>query len=135
MKTETFEGSVSSAYGEKLPKPIKFNGSFEAFETYEELLKANAVPSNEDVVDFVNTRRKNNERQRVMTLELEKNGHTKPDPNDAIVVAKNMIKNVEAMENMKPDMKAMMVAALQQQIKDEETKRASAKSAEPTTVQ
>jgi hypothetical protein len=42
MKTETFEGSVSSAYGEKLGA-VKFSGKFEAFETFDELQKANEV--------------------------------------------------------------------------------------------
>jgi 2,4-dienoyl-CoA reductase-like NADH-dependent reductase (Old Yellow Enzyme family) len=131
MKTETFKGTV----GEKLAKEIPFSGTYEAFENYEEVAKANELPSNQEVVDFVNTRRKNNERQTAMTKALAENGYSKPDPNDPIVAAQTMIRNLEKMDNLKAEQKQMMVAVLRQQIADEETKRKAAKAEEPTTVQ
>jgi hypothetical protein len=132
MKSETFTGSVGSAYGEKLAKEIKFSYSVDQFENYNELEAAKEIPSNADVVDFVNTRRKNNERQSAMTKALEAAGYAKPDPNDPIVAAQTMIRNLEKMENMQPQQKQMMVAVLKQQIADEEAKRKAAKENAPT---
>jgi 2,4-dienoyl-CoA reductase-like NADH-dependent reductase (Old Yellow Enzyme family) len=127
MKTEKFDGSVSSAYGEKLPKPVKFDGTYEAFESFTELQAANEIPSNDDIVDFVNTRRKNNERQKAMTAALEAQNIFKPDPNDPVVAAQTMIRNLEKMENMKADQKAMMITVLKQQIADIEAQRKAEK--------
>lgn len=134
MKSETFKGSVGSAYGEKLPKDIEFSYTVENFENYNELEAAKEVPSNQDVVDFVNVRRKNNERAKAMTAALEAAGYSKPDPNDPIVAAQTMIRNIEKMENMQAQQKQMMVAVLRQQIADEEAKRKAAKEAAPTTA-
>ena len=134
MKQETFKGSVGSAYGEKLPKEIEFSYSVNQFENYNELTQQSAVPSNQDIVDFVNTRNKNNERAKAMTAALEAAGYSKPDPNDPIVAANTMIRNIEKMENMQAQQKQMMIAVLRQQITDEETKRAAAKQAATPTA-
>jgi hypothetical protein len=132
MKSETFKASVGSAYGEKLPKEIQFSYTVEkVFENYNELEAEKAVPSHEDIVDFVNTRNKNNERQKQMTITLAEHGYSKPDPNDPIVAAQTMIRNIQKMENMQPQQKQMMVAVLQQQIADEEAKRKAAKEQTP----
>ena len=131
MKTEKFVGSVGSFMGEKINPPLKFEYTVEQFEKYDELEAAKEVPSNTEIVDFVNNTRKTNERAKAMTAVLMENGYNKPDPNDPIVAAQTMIRNLEKMENMKEDQKAMMIGVLRQQIADEEKKRKAAKEAEP----
>jgi 2,4-dienoyl-CoA reductase-like NADH-dependent reductase (Old Yellow Enzyme family) len=136
MKSETFKASVGSAYGEKLPKEIQFSYTVEKwYENYNELEQDKAVPSHDDVVDFVNLRNKNNERQKQQVITLSEHGYNKPDPNDPIVAAQTMIRNIEKMENMQAQQKQMMVAVLRQQIADEETKRKAAKDAAPATTE
>jgi hypothetical protein len=123
MKTEKFTGSVGSFLGEKINPPLKFEYTVEQFEKFDELEAAKEVPSNTEIVDFVNVTKKNNERAKAMTAVLTENGYTKPDPNDPIVAAQTMIRNIEKMENMQPQQKQMMVAVLKQQIADIEAKR------------
>lgn len=131
MKTETFTGSVGSFLGEKINPPLKFSYTVEQFETYPELDAAKEVPSNTEIVDFVNVTKKNNERAKAMTAVLTENGYSKPDPNDPIVAANLMIRNLEKMENMQPAQKQMMITVLRQQIADEEKRRAEVKDAAP----
>jgi hypothetical protein len=111
MKTETFKGEIGSAYGEKLPKPLPFNGTFQAFENVEELRAANKFPSDEDIVGYVNADVKNNERQKAMTAALDAAGYKKPDPNDPAVVAARMAKDIEKLD-IPDDQKAMIAAIL-----------------------
>jgi hypothetical protein len=111
MKAETFKGSVESAYGNPLPSPVKFEGSFDAFENYDEMKAANELPSNDEVLQFVNAKRKNNARQKAMTDALTAAGITKPDPNDPAVVAARMLKDIEKLD-MPDDQKAMIAAVL-----------------------
>ena len=139
MKTEKFSGSIGSFLGEKLPKELKFAGTYEAYESYEEVKTANDLPTNDEVVDYRNTQRKNNARQKTMQDTLTENGYVKPDPNNPVVVAQTMIRNLEKMENMPAQQKQMMIAVLRQQIVDEEVKQKAAKEAAeqntPETVQ
>lgn len=100
MKTETFKGEVSSAYGETLPKAIAFSGSYDAFETYDELKSANELPSNDEVVSFVNAKRKANARAKVTVAALETAGISKPDPNSPEVLKSNMVRNLMKMKNL-----------------------------------
>jgi 2,4-dienoyl-CoA reductase-like NADH-dependent reductase (Old Yellow Enzyme family) len=134
MKSETFKGSVGVAYGEKLSKPIEFSYSVDQFENYGELESAKAIPSNDDVVGFVNDTRKINERAKAMTKALEAAGYSKPDPNDPIVAANTMIRNLEKMENMPANQKAMMIGVLRQQVADEEARRKAEKESTPATT-
>ena len=94
MKTETFKGEVGSAYGETLPSPVAFSGSFEAFESYSEVQSANELPTNDEIVAFVNAKRKANARAKATTAALEAAGISKPDPNSPAVLRSNMIKNL-----------------------------------------
>lgn len=111
-KQETFKGTVESAYGEKLPKAIEFNGTFEAFESYDELTTANELPSNDEILSFVNAKRKNNARQAAMTSALQAAGISKPDPNDPAVVKATMLRNIDKLD-LPQDQKDMMKAVLQ----------------------
>src|SRR5215510_5768378 len=78
MKTETFAGSIENAYGKPLPKPVAFEGNFEAYENIDEIRAANDFPSNDDVVDFVNNKRKASARQKSMQAALDAAGYEKP---------------------------------------------------------
>jgi hypothetical protein len=111
MKSDTFKGSVESAYGEKLAKAVDFSGTFEAFENYEELTKANEIPSNDEILQFVNAKRKNNARQKAMTDALEAAGISKPDPNDPKVVVARMLRDIEKLD-MPEDQKKMLAEVL-----------------------
>lgn len=91
MKTETYKGTVESAYGKVLTSPVKFEGSFDAFETFAELQTANEVPSNDDIVSFVNSKRKASSRAAATTAALEAAGISKPDPNSPEQIRERMI--------------------------------------------
>lgn len=111
MKPEKFKGEVASAYGNQLPTAVKFEGEYQAFENYDELKTANELPSNDEVLQFVNAKRKNNARQKSMTDALEAAGISKPDPNDPTVVAARMLRDIEKLD-MPADQKAMIAAVL-----------------------
>jgi len=113
MKTETFSGVVENAYGEKLTTPVKFTGTFEAYEKYEDMQAKNDVPSNDDVLQFRNNQLKANARQKAMTEALEAAGISKPDPNDPKVVLARMIRDVEKLD-IPQEQKDMMSAVLKQ---------------------
>lgn len=94
MKTETFKGTVESAYGNVLTKPVEFSGSFEAYESYEEMSSKNDVPSNDEVLQFRNNQLKANARAKATTAALDAAGIAKPDPNSPEVLKANMVKNL-----------------------------------------
>ena len=112
-KQETFKGSMESAYGNKLPKAIAFNGSYEAFENPQEVKDAGEWPSDKDIVDYANTLRKNNARQKAMTEALTAAGITKPDANDPAVVMARMLKDLEKVD-LPADQKEMLAAVIRQ---------------------
>lgn len=58
MKTETFSGTIENAYGNKLPESVPFSGSFEAYDNPSEVKNAGDWPSESDIVEMVNTKRK-----------------------------------------------------------------------------
>ena len=92
MKTEKFSGTIENAYGNPLPTAIKFDGSFEAYESIEEIKTANDLPSNDEVVNFVNAKRKASKRQASMTAALEAAGIQKPTLEDPKVQYQQMVK-------------------------------------------
>jgi hypothetical protein len=102
MKTEKFSGSVSSAYGEPIAlqdgsKEVKFNGSFQAYETADEIRAANDWPSDSDVVSYVNAKRKASARAKATESALEAVGISKPDLSDPTYRRKRMIADFVAM--------------------------------------
>lgn len=78
MKTETLAGTIESAYGSKLPKSVSYSGSFEAYENVGEVKSANDMPSDDEVVSFRNTQRRNNRRQKLMQDALDAAGIVRP---------------------------------------------------------
>ncbi len=98
MKTEKFDGTVASAYGETLTKPVSFSGSFDAYETVDEIRAANDWPSDDDVIGFVNAKRKAAKRAAATTEALQAAGIEKPDPNTPENRRKRMIADFVAMK-------------------------------------
>jgi len=78
MTTEKFNGTIESAYGSPVSPALKFNGTFEAFQTADEIKAANEYPSEADIIDFVNNKRKANARQKEMQATLDAAGYVKP---------------------------------------------------------
>ena len=94
MKIEQFKGEVASAYGKTLAKPVQFAGSYEAFENYAELELARAVPTNDDVVAFVNAQKKATARAKATVEALDAAGIEKPKNDDPQVIMTNMVKQL-----------------------------------------
>jgi len=78
MKSEKFSGVIENAYGKKLDSPISFEGEYEALESYAEAKEKNELPKEQEVVDFLNQRRKANARQKSMQAALDAAGIVRP---------------------------------------------------------
>ena len=78
MKSEKFSGVMENAYGKKLDTAISFEGTYDALETYSEAKEKNELPTEQEVVDFLNTKRKANARQKSMQAALDAAGIIKP---------------------------------------------------------
>ncbi len=96
MKTEKFSGTMENAYGNVLPTPVKFSGSFEAFENVDEVKAANSYPDDKEVVAWANAKRKAAERQKSMNQALIDAGINKPTLEDPQVQLSTMIKVLKA---------------------------------------
>jgi hypothetical protein len=108
MKTEKFSGTIENAYGQTLPNAVKFEGSYEAYENIDEIKAANDMPNNDEIVSFVNARRKANKRQQAMTAALDAAGIQKPTDENPEVALKNMVKILKAQG--KTDAQAEQIA-------------------------
>lgn len=96
MVTEKFSGTMENAYGKVLPEPVKFSGTFEAYQTIDEVRAANDYPKDDDVVNFVNSKRKASARQKAMNDALEAAGVSKPTLEDPQVQLATFIKVLKA---------------------------------------
>ena len=96
MKTETFKGTIESAYGSPLANAVTFNGSFEAYSDYDEMTKAQDLPSRDEQLAFINNKRKANARQKAMQEALTAAGINKPTLDDPQVQLKTIIKALMA---------------------------------------
>ena len=114
MKTEKFTGTLENAYGKQLTTEVKYAGEFEAFESIDEVKTKGEFPKDSEILSFVNTKRKNNERQKAMTAALTAAGIEKPDPNNPDVVAENTSKGLDKLdmpEDQKEMIRQMLAAA------------------------
>ncbi len=104
MKSETYSGTIESAYGSPLPTALKFNGTFEAFETLDEVRSANEYPTDVDILAFVNGKRKANARQKSMQAALDAAGIVKPTlENDVQLQLRTMLKVLIASGKSEPE--------------------------------
>lgn len=78
MKQIKYKGEIGTAYGQPLDQPIKFESSFEGFETADEVLAAKENPTGKELVNFANAKRKAADRAKVTDELLEKAGYSKP---------------------------------------------------------
>jgi hypothetical protein len=78
MKVVKFEGTIENAYGKPVQPALAFTGQFDAFETIDEIRAKNEYPSDDEVITFVNNKRKANARQKSMGSALEAAGFEKP---------------------------------------------------------
>lgn len=96
MKTETFKGTIESAFGSPLASPVTFSGNFTAYENYEEMTTAQDLPSRDEQLAFINNKRKANARQKSMQEALTAAGVNKPTLEDPQVQLKTIIKALVA---------------------------------------
>lgn len=110
MKTETFKGSVESAYGKVLPKKVEFAGSFEAVEAENEIPESEKLgPS--DILDVVNARRKAAARAKATLEALNAAGIEKPDPNNPDVIRASMVKSLMKLHNISEEVATQILNA------------------------
>jgi|SRR5688500_1099604 len=96
MKNETFKGTIENAYGLTLPTAVKFEGSYESVENFAEIPEKEK-PSQDDIVDYVNAKRKANARQKSMNEALTAAGIVKPTlENNTDLQVKTMVKALTA---------------------------------------
>lgn len=115
MRTEKFEGKMSSWFGEPVRPPIAFSGTYEAFgpsepsslkqftdsdwnEALAEIQAANLYPSIKDIVGVVNGDRLANARAAKMQVVADAAGLKKPTLEDPQVALKGFIKILEAQK-------------------------------------
>ena len=113
MKTETFSGTTSTAYGEPLDKPLPVVGTYEAFENKAEIIAANEMPSDDELVAFVNNKRKANARAKATQVALDKAGIAKPDPNSPEVLRKTAIATLVKLYGMDEAVAASIIDGAQ----------------------
>jgi hypothetical protein len=96
MKTESFKGTIESAYGQTLPQAIKFAGEFDAYETLDEVPEKDKL-SDSDILKVINDSRKANARQKSMNEALNAAGIEKPTLENSVdLQVKNMVKSLVA---------------------------------------
>ena len=100
MQTEKFEGTIEQAYGKAVSPAVNFEGDYTKYENIDEIRTANDFPSNDDVVNFVNAKRKANARQKAMQAALDAAGYEKPTlENDEDLQVKTIVKALLARKN------------------------------------
>ena len=97
MTTETFKFNVGTAYGQTLPNPVPVSGSYEAYESYDELAKnPKDLPDNDEILNFVNAKRKAAARASATTSALQGAGYKKPTLEDENVQIQTMARVFKA---------------------------------------
>jgi hypothetical protein len=113
MKTETFSSTVSTAYGETLTKPVPYSGSYEAFESAEEVAVKYTKTELDDLIkSAANAAQKANAKSKASTAALEAAGISKPDPNSNEVLEANMVKNLMKRKGLDEETAKQIVSGL-----------------------
>lgn len=96
MKTETFKGTIENAYGQPLETALAFDGSFEKLEKGDEI-PAKESPDSDEILSYVNSKRKANARQKAMQVVLDAAGIEKPTlENNVDLQVRTMVKSLVA---------------------------------------
>lgn len=106
-----FEGTIENAYGQELETAIAFKGSYEHVLSYESI-SPKELPDREDIVSFVNAKRKANARQKSMQAALDAAGIKKPTLDDPAVQYREMVKILVKSGKSEVEAKAVASAAL-----------------------
>jgi predicted RNase H-like HicB family nuclease len=67
MKSKTVKGAAKSQWGITFPKALPYSGPCAIYSTYDEVVAANDLPNNDDVVRFKNASRIAKARQKLVT--------------------------------------------------------------------
>lgn len=84
MKTETFEATATSGRGQNFASPLSYSGEYQVYDNPEEIREKNDWPSDDDILQYVNTQRKLAARNKALNAAL-----------DAAGIAKQTIENSE----------------------------------------
>lgn len=90
-KVTPFKGTIENAYGKALPVPLAYNGTFEELVEGDEI-PAKEQPDPEEILAFVNNRRKASARQAAMNVALNAAGIEKPTLDEPEVQHREMVK-------------------------------------------
>lgn len=112
MKSEKFSGTMESAYGKVLPSKLTFSGTYDAYENIQEVRDAKDEPSDDEVVNFVNSKRKAAARQKSMNDALEAAGIQKPTLEDPQVQLATIIKALRAAGRSEAEATALAESTL-----------------------
>ena len=113
MKTMKFEGTIENAYGKPVSPALKFEGSYDTFENAEEMRNKGEWPKDSEIVDWRNSQRKANERQKSMTAALTAAGYEKPTlESDVQLQLKSLIKIYVAAKKPYDEAKALAESTL-----------------------
>lgn len=95
-KEVEFDGTMENAYGSPLETAITFEGSYEHILNYE-AIPAKELPDEDDVLSYVNAKRKANARQKSMQDALDAAGIVKPTlENNVSLQIRTMVKSLVA---------------------------------------
>src|SRR6188474_1918238 len=107
MITEKFAGTIENAYGKTLPDTLKFEGSFQAYETVAEIQAQGDMPSDKEIIAFRNAQRKAAARQAAFNATLEAAGIEKPTlENDPQLQLRTMYKTLIAAKKTHAEARA-----------------------------
>jgi nucleotide-binding universal stress UspA family protein len=110
-KTTTFKGTMANAYGSPLATPINFSGSFEELEKDDEIPAKEQLDA-EELLAYVNNKRKANARQKSMQAALDAAGIEKPTLEQPEVQFKQMVKILTTAGRSEADARQMANANL-----------------------
>jgi hypothetical protein len=113
MKRVKFEGTIENAYGKSVSPALNFEGFYDAFENPEECRNRGEWPKDSEVLDWRNSQRKANERQKSMTAALTAAGYEKPTlESDVQLQLKSLIKTYMAAKKTFEEAKAIAESTL-----------------------
>ena len=78
MKKVTGTGTIETAYGQPVNPPIPYEFEYDAYESFEEAARANALLNNKEHLNAVNNKEKASARSAKVTLILDEKGIKKP---------------------------------------------------------
>lgn len=113
MITEKFSGEVANFYGKPIVPALKYEAEVTKFENIDEVNAAGEYPKSSEIVDYLNAKRKANERQKAMQRAVDNAGIQKPTlENDSQLRLKKMADIFIANGSTEAEAKASAAAAL-----------------------